>query len=83
MGNIEAHLDMVFEEAAKSIQSRHTGKVLSYRLYDDSMCNLIKEGKCTVTSCTYNRSLDCNVYDITDIDTGEKISAHQFRLELE
>ena len=82
MGNVEAHLDRVFEESAKETQSYYANKIVQYKLYDNDMCNIIKEGKCTVNSCSYSRSLDCNIYSVTDVDTGENFSGHQFRLKL-
>ena len=82
MSNVETHLNQVFEESARDIQSYYTDKIVQYKLYDNDMCKVIKEGRCTVNSCSYSRSVDCNVYTVTDVDTGEKFSGHQFRLRL-
>ena len=82
MSNVETHLTNVFEEAAREIESSYDGKVLQYKLYDNNMHKVIKEGKCVVNSCRYSLSLDCDVYSVTDVDTGERFSGHQFRLIL-
>lgn len=80
--SIEQHLDNLFNSHADDLQKQLKGEIKDYTLYDADMMKVIQTGKCTVNSVQYDSYDDCNHYSITDIDTGERITAHQFRLKL-
>lgn len=82
--NVETRLIKLFTEAAKQKEESMKGKVYDYKLYkgDCFLGELLKKGKCKVVSREYERSIDCDVIGIIDIDTNEKFYASQFALEL-
>lgn len=81
--SIDSFMDSCFMSYARTIENSMKGKVFKYKLYNDLYGTLDKVGKCIVKSCVYDRGLDCNVYCIKDVETGETYSRNQFKIDLE
>lgn len=81
-----SHLDLVFEKSAKTISRQVSGSRAKYKL--DSLGYTVKPeddgktGNCVVRGVRYDRSLDCNVYDLLDEETGKGFSACEFEVAL-
>jgi len=83
--SIESHLDNVFNEYAHQIQNdMQKNGPYNYKLWSNSGSlapdKLIKTGRCEILQVRYAKHIDCNIYTIRDLDTGEKINANQFRI---
>lgn len=77
----EAYLDQVFSQGAKDQLAYAKGKIFNYNLLDDNY-QVIKTGRCSVENRYYDKSIDCDVITIKDLDTEEFITEHQFKLDL-
>ena len=80
--SVESFLDDLFSNHAQEVKRSMQDKTYTYKLLDNSYFGVVKSGKCHVLDCSYSKSIDCNIYTIKDIDTGETIRANQFRLEI-
>lgn len=84
---MESYLNQVFEDDAARISSQISGKTAVYRLeamgYTVDAVDDGKTGICQILSVVYNRKLDCNVYRLKDVETGEEFSVTQFEVWLE
>ena len=82
--DIEAHLDNVFAEGAKNIENQVKGKVYKYFIDNSfTMLDAVNlKGICKIDSVQYDKSMDCNVYTITDLTTGQKHKADQLSIDL-
>ena len=86
MNSIEQHLDQVFEYGAKRWSEQIKGKTCSYRL--DGMGYTVKKqdtgktGTCQILGVHYNRQLDCNVYDLLDLETKKEFHPCEFEVWL-
>ena len=80
--SVETFLDNLFTSHAEEVRRSMKGKTYEYRLMNDDYSKVIKSGTCYINGYAYSKRLDCNVYTITDVDTGERIEAHQFKLEV-
>lgn len=80
--SIETFLDNLFTDHAEEVRRSMKGKTYEYKLLSDDYSKVIKSGICYINGYAYSKRLDCNVYTITDVDTGERIEAHQFKLEV-
>lgn len=79
---VETFLDNLFVNYAEEVRRSVKGKTYEYRLLDDNYSKVIKSGTCYINGYAYSKCLDCNIYTITDVDTGEQIEAHQFKLKI-
>lgn len=79
--SVERYLDSVFSQSAKDQLNYQRGKLFEYRLLNDNY-QPIRTGKCHVINRRYMRSIDCDMITIDDIETGDKIVEHQFKLDL-
>lgn len=86
MNNVESHLDQVFAEGAAMKSKEMAGKVYEYIL--NSMGYTVKKedhgkkGHCRFLGAHYSTSLDCDVYHLVDIFTGEEFNPCQFEVNL-
>lgn len=80
--SIETFLDNLFTNHAEEVRRSMKGKTYEYKLLSDDYFKVVKTGKCHILGYSYSKQLDCNVYTVQDVETGETIRAHQFKLEV-
>ena len=78
----ESYLTSVLQEGAETKKRSMKPNLYLYKIYKEALSDeIVAHGICKVTDCQYDRGLDCNVYSIIDMQTKEKYSAHQFRID--
>lgn len=79
---METYLNNLFSSAAAEEEKKSKGKAFKYCLYPSVSDRMANEnaltGICVINSCSYDRSIDCNVYSFTDMETGKAYRANQF-----
>lgn len=81
MNNIESYLDNLFTNAAAKTESFYKDKIIEYTLFDDN-CHIVRTGKGRIRTCRYDKSIDCNIYVLDDIDREILFAAHQFEIDI-
>lgn len=86
MENIERHLDNVFTGSAARLSIMTKGKTSEYQLdamgYTVKTADNGKTGTCKILGVYYSRELDCNMYQLQDIGTGEVLNVCEFEVWL-
>ena len=81
--NIETHLNYVFEKNAMEIHEKEKGIVYNYTYNKGIFFNkLVSKGKCIVLNRKYDRSKDCDILTIEDIETKNKYTGTIFNIVL-
>lgn len=87
ISSVESHLDRTFEEAARRLEEEMMDNEYNYLLeptghmVDFSRAG--ESGRCRCFGVEYNRTLDCNIFRMLDLDTEHEFIVDEFEIKLE